>query len=715
MIKRLFFLLFIVLFIQTAYSDEGMWILPLVKDINMNRMKELGWKLSADEIYSVNHSSIKDAVPMFGHMCSSEMISADGLLLTNHHCGYDYIQSHSTVEHDYLQDGFWAMSRSEELPNPGLTATFLVRMDDVTMRFDSVLSDTMSEHSRKAAIDELSQRLISEATDSTHYIAEVHNFFKGNVFYLMIFEEFLDVRLVGAPPESVGKFGGDMDNWMWPRHTGDFSFFRVYTAPDGKPAAYSEKNIPYKPKHFFPISLKGIKASDFAMVVGYPGKTDRYCTSYEIREMQEVINPNRIKLRGLRQEVMERRMKDNDTIRIKYSAKYSTSSNYWKYSIGQNDCFRKFKTLEYAQAREEAFRKWVNSDSARIRKYGDCLSLIEQSFTERRQLKNAQQYIYETVYNSIDMIGLANEMFSLYAELSNPPDERFALKEQMDQFRSYMNTHFRDYDMQTDKEIALAELRALILDVEAEYLPYVVLKGLKKYKSFTDYLNYVYSHTIFVSAEKLEKFLQRPNLKKLQKDPGFEMAYHISYKYDKIRERLAKSAKKYDRGMRLYMQGLREMEAGKPHYPDANFTLRLTFGSVGGFSPKDAVEYDFFTTHRGITEKADPSNPDFNVPSKLLNLCDQKDFGVYAKNNELPVCFITNNDITGGNSGSPVLNGKGELIGIAFDGNWEGLNSDIKYEEPYQKCIAVDIRYALFILDKYAGAGYLLNEMKLIR
>ncbi len=687
-----------VLFNFSAKADEGMWIISLLNK-NYADMKKQGFKLSPEDIYSLNHASLKDAIPIFGRGCTSEIVSDKGLLLTNHHCGYGAIQSQTTVEHNYLRDGFWAKSFKDELPIPGLSVRFLVRIEDVTEQIYKKLNDKMTEEQRDAVIKKISDKIVSKATKGTDYTASVRSFFNGNSYYLVVYQVYKDVRLVGTPPEMIGKFGYDTDNWVWPRHTGDFSVFRVYMSKDGKPAEYSPDNVPLKPKYHIPVSLKGVQPGDFTMIIGYPGRTNRYMTSYGIDELIDVTNTNRIKIRGIRQEIMMKDMKADEKIRIQYSSKFARSSNYWKNSIGMNRGLKKLNVRAKKQAMEEQFRKWYAADPKRQAKYGEALTLIENAYKGRKEYVSAAQYISETMIRGIEIYYFANRI----AEMLEKPDEA----------KTYAARFYKDYSMPTDKKIAVAMLKLFYNDVDKKYHPDFFKIIENQYKGdFAKYVDDLYANSVFASQAKFDEFMKNPTKENLEKDPAYIAAKSVYAKYDELRA----ASKKYDedlaKGRRLYLAGLIEMQPDKNFYPDANFTMRLTYGKVGDYRPRDGVIYDYYTTLAGVMEKEIPGDFEFSVPEKLKELYNKKDYGQYADaDGTMRVCFISNNDITGGNSGSPIMNGNGELIGLAFDGNWEAMSGDIAFEPDLQRTINVDIRYVLFIMDKLGGAKHLIDEM----
>jgi len=696
-------------------ADEGMWLLPLLKKLNIDKMTEMGLKLSAEDLYSINKSSLKDAVVVFGGGCTGEIISDKGLLITNHHCGYGQIQAHSSVEHDYLRDGFWAGSMEEELANPGLAVTFLVRIEDVTKKMNSKLNDEMTESERNQAIAAEATKIREKAEEGNHYRATVAPFFSGNHFYLIVYEIFTDVRFVGAPPSSIGKYGADTDNWMWPRHTGDFSMFRVYMGPDGKPAAYSEDNIPYKPKHYLPISNKPLKKDDFAMIFGYPGGTSRYMTSYGIDNVLSITHPNRIKIRGLRQDILLEDMLANDKIRIQYASKYSGSTNYWKFSIGQKAGLERLNIKGKKLKMEKRFTEWLNQKNKRKDKYGEALGLIEKSLQATTAYSNANQYIGECFNRSVEIIGFAGRTNALYNLMKNSPDNSERIKSTASRLKRAVPGFFKNYSAKTDQKVTAAMFKLFYEDVPKEFHPDILAKINERVNGdFASFAEYLFNSSIFASEDKINAFLDDPKLEVLENDLALLCAQSINKKAVEIGSFVNQYNADLAKGRRLYIGGILEMDKDKVLYPDANFTMRLTYGKVGDYEPRDAVIYKHYTTLKGVMEKEDPNNWEFVVPPKLKKLYEAKDYGSYATNGEMRVCFTTNNDITGGNSGSPVINGNGELLGLAFDGNWEAMSGDIAFETELQRCINVDIRYILFIIDKYAGAQNLIDEMTIV-
>ena len=713
-------LLAIVAFIQvflpgTVKADEGMWLPALLEKLNINQMQKEGCSLNAEEIYSINHSSLKDAVVALDRgSCTAELVSAEGLLLTNHHCGFDEIQGHSTTEHDYLRDGFWAKSKEEELPNPGKTASFLIGFEDVTAKILPELNEQMSAEDRDKKVHELSSAIEKEAIGDTHYEARVQALYNQNKYYLFIYETFKDIRLVGAPPQSMGKFGGDTDNWMWPRHTADFSMFRIYCGKDGKPAGYSTENVPYKPKHHLPISLNGYKLDDFAMVMGYPGTTNRYKTSFGIEYTMNVTNPVRIKVREEKLRIMKNFMRTSQKARIMYAAKYARSSNYYKYSIGQNQGLKNLNVLEKKRALETRFTQWVNADENRKEKYGDALNLIAESYKNLDD-EIAYDYMNEAMVRGPEIFYFAYRTRPLYDALkSDKNSQRVSLASE--RVKDGLDEFFKDYDSETDQKLAAALFKIYQKNVAPQYHPpFFRLVATKYGNDFEKYTRELYGKSIFGSQERLVKFFESPKAKTLEKDPLFQASLEIFRMMSLIGAETSKSTENLEKGNRLFVGGLMEMEADKNFYPDANSSMRLTYGTVGDYIPRDGVEYKYFTTLKGYIEKEIPGDDEFDVPAKLKELYYANDFGRYADaDGNLRTCFTTNNDITGGNSGSPVINGKGELMGIAFDGNWEAMSGDLAFEPELQKCICVDIRFVLWIIDKMAGAQNLIDEMTIV-
>jgi hypothetical protein len=712
-----FFLLATTLILAFGHSlkaDEGMWLPMYIDRLNHTDMQKMGLQLTPEEIYSINNSSLKDAIIIFGGGCTGEVVSAEGLIFTNHHCGYGQIQSHSTLENDYLTDGFWAMDKNDELPNPGLTARFLVRIENVTDDLLAELNDDMTEDERREAVRKISKTLSDKAIEGTHYDANVRSFYAGNEYYLFVYEIFKDVRLVGAPPSSIGKYGADTDNWMWPRHTGDFAIFRVYSGPDGKPAEYSEDNIPMKSKYFLPISIDGVEKEDFAMILGYPGSTQRYLSSWGVQLAVEESNMTIVDIRTKKLNIMRQFMDANPKVRIQYATKWARISNYWKYYQGQTRGLKRLKVYDKKLAEEQAFTDWLKVNPDQNEKYGQALDLRNNGIEERKTVNLAQIYLNEAIFRGSEILSFSRRFNNLAVLLNSKPKDEETIATETIKLRENAAAYFKDYHQPLDRQMLAEMLLEYYNNVPKHQQPEILEKIYNSKGGFEAYAENVFNKSIFVSQESVNKFLDKPSAKKIERDPTIELVSAFMEKVPEIRTTLNSADAKENKGERLYIAGLREMNPDVVYYPDANFTMRLTYGQVLDYYPADAVHYNYFTTLSGVMEKEDPNNWEFVVPDKLKKLYHDKDYGPYGKDGEIVVGFITNNDITGGNSGSPVLNARGELIGIAFDGNWEAMSGDIAFEPALQRTISVDIRYVLFIIDKYAGAQNIIDELKIV-
>ncbi len=719
--KRIVLIAIVSIFIfkPLAFAGEGMWIPALLKQLNEKEMKAMGMNISADDIYSINHSSMKDAILLFGRGCTSEIISKEGLLLTNHHCGYSFIQRHSSVEHDYLTNGFWAMSKEEELPNPGLTATMMIRMDDVTDKVLDGVNENMTEQERKNIIKKNSEKIIKETVKETPYQAYIKPFFKGNQYYIIVTQTFKDIRLVGAPPSNIGKFGGDTDNWMWPRHTGDFSLFRIYVSPDGKPAEYSEDNVPYKPKYYFPISLKGVNEGDFTFVYGYPARTNEYLPAKAVELIAEKENPDKIKLREARINIFKKYAEQSPELRIKYAAKEARVANYWKKMIGQSRGIKRLNGIEKKEEFEKRFTDWVNADPERKNKYGNLLPALNKTYDKLEPFQKSYDYLYEAGFG-IEMITFAYRFENL-VKLCESGNNDEKVTKTVESLKKGTNSFYKDYYRPVDVEVMTKMLELWDKGVDFPFKPEFFKTIHKKFNSdYAAYTDYIFKKSFLDDKEKVNSYLDNfscKKIKKLKKDPFYNMEHQIYVMYkNEVKNEIETLNLQIDSLMRVYMKAQMEMQPDKRFYPDANFTLRVTYGNVKGYSPADAVEYLPYTTLKGIMEKENPDIYDYVVEPRLKELYAKKDFGQYAdKDGSLHVCFIADNHTSGGNSGSPVFDADGNLIGVNFDRCWEGTMSDLMFDPEVCRNISLDIRYFLFILDKYAGAGYLLNEMKLVK
>ena len=692
--KKLFLTLAAMTIAFTAAADEGMWLLPYLQKMNIKDMKAKGLKLSAEDIYSINKSSLKDAIVIFGGGCTGEIVSDKGLIFTNHHCGYGSIQALSSIEHDYLKNGFWANSHAEELPCPGLSVRFVRKIEDVTAQILGNVPSICGEQERAKIVNQNIEGLTKEMNSSLPegQTSQIVAFFGGNQYFAFVYEVYNDVRLVGTPPSSIGKFGGDTDNWMWPRHTGDFSIFRVYADKDNKPAAYSKDNVPYKAPRHLEISLNGVDEGDFTMIMGFPGSTTRYMTSYEIDQMLEVDNPQRIFIRGERQAILWEAMESSDEIRIKYASKYAGSSNYWKNSIGMSRGIQKLGVKAQKQAEEAAFQKWANENTLPEEGFIDALDEMKQSVEKLTPIEGTIQYLNEAFLRGIEIISAS----------------RITTARRLDGF-------YKDYDAALDCKVAKRMMTIARENMAPEALPSIYTEVIDKEfgGDIEKYVDWLYANSAFSSLEKAKALSDEER----KADPAAQLAASVVEKYNSYIPALREHSPQQNKAHRLYVAGLMKMQPEKAWYSDANFTIRCTYGNVLPYNPADAITYNYYTTLEGVIAKEDTSNPlEFTVEPKLKELYAKKDYGRYAdKNGRLRVGFLCNLDITGGNSGSPVLDGNGRLVGLAFDGNWEAMSGDVAFEPELQRCIAVDIRYVLFVVDKFAGCNHIMSELDIVQ
>ncbi len=705
--------------IMPARSDEGMWIPLLIEKYNIKIMQEKGFKLDAEDIYSINRACLKDAVLRFGNGCTGEMISGNGLLITNHHCGFSQIQRHSTLEHDYITNGFWAMSGSGELPNQGLTVTFLKRMEDVTERVLSGVNENTGTRERERIIEKNIAEITSEAVKGTWFSAYVRPFYMGNQYFLFVNETFRDVRLVGAPPSAIGNFGGDTDNWVWPRHTGDFSMFRVYAGRDNRPADYSPDNVPYKPLHFFPISLKGVEEGDFTMVFGYPGTTNEYVPSFYIDMIRNHINPRAIDLRTKKIEIIDMAMNADPLVRIKYSSKKVGISNSWKRWIGEIQGLDRMNTIERKRKYEEGITVWINADAERIAEYGGLLKQYSDLYSAIKDYTLVNTITNDAFFsNGAEAVGFARNIIPLSSLLETGADDE-SVSRAKERLLESAESFFRNYDAPTDRLLFIAMMEMYGKHLEEKWLAPEFIQARNSCRgNFEELAGRIYPKSVFTDPVRFRSFISSLTVKdlpKIKNDLFFVLSTGISeFLQNNIRGELDRLNSEIQEVNRMYMKAQMEYEPERVFYPDANSTLRVSYGNIAGYDSRDGIRFRHYTTLRGIIEKDNPEIYDYAVPEKLKQLYENKDFGRYTQDGEVPVCFIANNHTTGGNSGSPVINAEGHLIGINFDREWEGVASDMAFNPGQSRNISLDIRYALFIIDKFADAGYLIDEMTLV-
>lgn len=710
---KLLRLLLLLVFIPTYAQQGGMWIPSLLKGMNQKEMKSLGMKMSASDIYDVNNSSLKDAVPHFNGGCTSEVISSKGLLLTNHHCGYGEIQAHSTVEHDYLTDGFWAMSLEEELPNPGMEVTFIVRIEDVTNKILEGVSILKSEEDKQKKIQDNIAKVSKDSPKESYQENRIRTFYEGNQYMLFVTETYKDVRLVGAPPSSIGKFGSDTDNWVWPRHTGDFSLFRIYANKDNLPAEYSEDNVPYTPKHYFPISLGGIEEGDFTLVFGYPGRTQEYLPSVAVEQLIDVINPAKIEVRDAALKVTDAFMRKDKQIKIQYASKYASIANYWKKWIGETQGLKKTNAVAVKKAFEKDFLARAKK-AGKMDEYGNLFTEFEKYYAEIEPYQLSRDYFIEVAIRNVELLTVGYRLYQLEQIYNARGAQSFT--DRKNNTVSSLEGTYKDYSKQVDEKV-FEQLIALYAEKSPEQFLPDMLKG----ANTQELTQNVYANSKLTSYNGVKELLNTSNepeeiIKALNADPGYELIKAMMQAYiEKVAPKYEELTLELDALQRTYMKGILELSPKDARiFPDANSTMRVTYGQVKGYEPRDAVYYKPVTYLDGVIEKYVPGDYEFDVPQKLITLYNNKDYGNYGENGKMPVCFLGTNHTTGGNSGSPAIDAKGNLIGLNFDRVWEGTMSDVYYDPAICRNIMVDIRYVLFIVDKYAGATRLIDEMELV-
>jgi len=698
-------------------ADEGMW-LPILMGQNIEEMNRMGCKLTAEDIYSINNTSLKDAIVLFGRGCTGSLISDQGLVITNHHCGFGAIQSLSTVDHDFLKNGFWATEKNQELPAQGLTVSFLIRMEDVTSKVLKGINSETSESKRDSIVIRNIDVIKKLAKEGNNYKIEVRPFYYGNEYYMMVYEVFQDIRLVGAPPSAIGNFGGDTDNWVWPRHTGDFSMFRIYADKNNNPAPYSTENVPYKPKKYLTISLKGVKPNDFTMVYGFPGTTQQYITSQAVDLIVNYQNQNKINLRDIRLKVMDSYMKGNDTVNIMYADKQKGVANAWKKWIGESSGLIHFKAIDKKIELEKEFNQWVISDPQRFKEYGQVLPTFQKLYTNYKPLAITSDYNREAI-NSIELISFASNFSQIISEYSKKDSDPKKIETMLSSLRNAAKGFYSEFYLPIDRDIFAYMLQQFYNNVPQDFQPQFLSTINKQYQgNWGNFANDIYNQTVFADSIRLFTFLNSFDtsaVSTIQNDNIYKIySQFFSTFNSKIAKRYGEIYDSLYINYRIYVKALKEMQTNKQFFPDANSTLRVSYGKVAGFSPQEAVEYSYQTTIEGVIEKGNKKVYDYVVPEKLKKLYETKDYGQYQSDGTLPIAFIATNHTSGGNSGSPVLNGEGQLIGLNFDRCWEGTMSDIMYDPKVCRNITLDIRYALFVIDKYANATSLLNEMKII-
>ncbi|MDD2437014.1 MAG: S46 family peptidase [Massilibacteroides sp.] len=709
--KKLWAVLFLLIGVGQIYADEGMWVIKELNKQNLERMKELGFNPSYEQLYSETDPCLTNSVVIFGGGCTGITVSKEGLVFTNHHCGFGAIQQLSSIDHDYLKDGFVSQSKTDELPVPGLSVRYLRETVDVSDRILAQISSIEQEYLRLAAADSIGKAICDSIGENEFLAADVVPFYNNNKYFLVVYDVFRDVRMVFAPPSSVGKFGGDTDNWMWPRHTGDFSVFRVYANAENKPAEYESSNQPYVPRYVAEVSLAGYVDKDYAMTIGFPGSTDRYLCSWGVKQRIENSNIPRIRVREVKQAIWKEAMNASDAVRIKYASKYAGSSNYWKNSIGMNRGLENLNVIERKQQEEAAFIKWANEMPERKAKYGDVMNFLEKGYTSTNEYREVYTYLSEAFMSGTEIVRLAR-MIQGFDQKGSTPEELDVFL--TDRVRSF----FKDYEAGLDQKVLAAMMQVVKENVPPRFLPDVFPKIDKKYKgNYVKYAADVFKKSKLTTYEGVKELMSSPKkYAKLKNDPAAELSLSTMIMLFEMQQFIGESQYDIDKGERLYFAGLKEMNPEKALSSDANFTMRLSYGSIGGYHPYDAAWYDYFSTDKGVLEKEDPNSDEFWVQKEILDLIRSKEFGQYGNGNgTMNLCFLSNNDITGGNSGSPVFDKNARLIGLAFDGNWEAMSGDIAFEPDLQRCIAVDIRYVLFMIDKWGKCPRLIKELTLVK